>query len=369
VVRDVEAARPRRESREKPRLGIVGPLVGGNRGYVTTIGDKWESLFRDEGYPVVAVSHARNRWVRLLDIVWTLWRARRRIDVLWVISYGGLAFVVEDIASAIGKAAGIPIVMSVHGGAMPEFMARFPKWTARVLRRASCLVAPSEYLARSLSRHGFRADVIPNVVDVSAYPYRHRSRLAPRLLWMRTFHEIWNPQMAVRVLALVRKAAPEATLVMAGGDKGLRAAVERLTEELGLAEAVRFPGFLEMDGKRREGDVAEIFLNTNRIDNQPVSVIEACAMGLPVVSTDVGGIPDLLEQEQTGLLVADGDVEGMAAAILRLLSDPALAGRLSRNGRRIAERSAVERLLPMWAEIFERLSKNARPAAGLRKVC
>lgn len=366
-MKSAEAVRPSLQRREKPRIGIAGPLVGRNRGYVTTIGDKWEKLLREEGYPLLAVSHARNRYIRLLDIVWSLSRARRRIDVLWVISYGGLAFVVEDIASAIGKAAGIPVVMSLHGGAMPEFMARFPRWSARVLRRATCLVTPSEYLARSLSRHGFRAEVIPNVVDVSAYPYRHRSRLAPRLLWMRSFHDIWNPEMAVRVLALVRKRAPEATLVMAGRDKGLRPAVERLSKELGLAEAVRFPGFLDMDGKRREAEAADIFVNTNRIDNQPVSVIEACAMGLPVVSTDVGGIPDLLTDGETGLLVPDGDAEAMASAVLRLLSDSALAGKLSRNGRRVAERSAVETLLPMWAGIFERLSQNAPHAAPVRR--
>jgi len=344
------------------RLGIIGPLVGGHRGYITTIGDKWEGVMRDAGYDVVAVSHARNRYVRLIDIVWTMLRVGRRLDVLWIICYGGLAFVVEDVASWLGARARVPMIINLHGGAMPEFMARFPRWTCRVLRRADRLVTPSDFLARALVPYGFHAQVISNVVDLAAYPYRHRARVRPRLFWMRSFHEIWNPEMAVRVLALVREKYPEATLVMAGQDKGLQPAVERLAEELGVAGALRFPGFLDMEGKRQEAEEADIFLNTNRIDNQPVSVIEACALGLPVVTTSVGGIPDLLSDGETALFVPDDDPEAMARAVVRLVEEPGLASRLSKKGREVARRCAVERLLPLWDAVFETLrNQTARP--------
>jgi len=106
----------------------------------------------------------------------------------------------------------------------------------------------------------------------------------------------------------------------------------------------------------REGHAADIFINTNRIDNMPVAVVEACAMGLPVVATAVGGVPDLLKDGETGLLVPDDDDKMMAEAIKRLLDDAELAGRLSANGRLLAERSSWEQVRPRWEELFADLT-------------
>ncbi len=174
-------------------------------------------------------------------------------------------------------------------------------------------------------------------------------------MWLRTFHDIYNPFMAVRVLARLRESHAEAVLVMAGQDKGLQAETQRLAMDLGVQDAVRFPGFLDMEGKIRLGNEVDIFINTSRVDNMPVTIVEACAMGLPVVSVGVGGILDLLRHEQTGLLVGDDDVEAMTAGIRRLLDDPDLAGHLSVNARRLAERSDWERVRPQWEHLFGRI--------------
>ena len=120
---------------------------------------------------------------------------------------------------------------------------------------------------------------------------------------------------------------------MGGTGQGPQDIRSNVAGELGVADSVRFAGFLDMAAKRAEGDGADVFINTNRVDNQPVSVIEACAMGLPVVATNVGGIPDLLRDRETGLLVRDGDHAAMAEAVIDLLEDPELAERLSRQGR------------------------------------
>jgi glycosyltransferase involved in cell wall biosynthesis len=148
---------------------------------------------------------------------------------------------------------------------------------------------------------------------------------------------------------------------MAGQDKGFEGEVRRLAGELGVAPAVRFAGFLDRDAKAREGDAADIYINTNRIDNMPVAVVEACAMGLPVVATAVGGVPDLLTDGETGLLVPDDDAAAMTAAILRLLEDPALAERLSRNGRRLAERSSWPEVRRQWETLFARVTERRAP--------
>ena len=188
-----------------PRLCFVGPMIGRNPGNVTMQGLILSELFKKSGYRVTTASALLNRYGRLADIVWQLVRSRRRVDILIIEVYGGPSFVVEDIASWLGRRFGHRVIMWLHGGALPEFIARFPKWTNRVLSRADTLVAPSEFLARAVSRHGFQARVVPNVIELPVYPYNRRDSAAPRMFWMRCFHPIYNPELALRTLARIRK--------------------------------------------------------------------------------------------------------------------------------------------------------------------
>lgn len=339
-----------------PRLCFVGPLMAERHaGYVVTQGVVLSGHFRSAGYPVITASASANRYLRFLDVARTIIRRRRSIDILIVHVYSGPSFVVEDIASWLGRRFGLRIIMLLHGGAMPEFMAKFPAWTRRVLSRADAIVAPSPFLARSAAAHGFDCQVIPNLIDLSRYPHRHRRAMEPHLFWMRSFHPVYNPTMAVHVLERLRATHPRATLVMGGQDKGMQAEVMALARQNGLGDAVQFPGFLDMAGKAREGQAADIFINTSHVDNMPVALVEAAAMGIPVVSTTVGGVTDLVQDGETALLVPDGDVEAMVTSIRRLLRDPDLAGRLSDKGRKLAERSAWEQVHPRWEALFSGL--------------
>lgn len=346
------------------RLAFVGPMLGRHPGHVAVMGEVLGNLFAREGYPVVLTSRQRWRFLRLADMAATLIARRNQIDVQVLQVYSGLSFIGEDLASWLGQRLGQKLILHVHGGGLHEFMARFPRWSRRVLRRADLLVVPSPFLARPLASCGPPVRIVPNVIDLPAYPYRLRRQLSPRLFWMRTFHPVYNPEMAVRVLGRVKEIFPDATLVIAGQDKGLQGDVERLAGRLRLHDAVRFPGYLDAVAKAREGSRADIYLNTNRVDNMPVSVIEACAMGLPVVSTNVGGMSDLLTDGETGLLVPDGDDRAMAEAVLRLLGDAALAERLSANGRKLAERSAWDRVRPQWDRVFAELMAGTAGNAG-----
>jgi L-malate glycosyltransferase len=122
-----------------------------------------------------------------------------------------------------------------------------------------------------------------------------------------------------------------------------------------LSEFVKFPGFLSREAKLKEGEAHDIYMNTNRTDNMPVSVLEMAAMGLPIVSTRVGGIDDLLDDGETALLVPNEDDRGMADAVVRLLGDEALAARLSSNARHLAHRSDWENIYPAWETLFSEL--------------
>jgi len=221
-----------------------------------------------------------------------------------------------------------------------------------VPRRARGIPTPSAYLAKAIEPYGFQARVIPNAIDLQNYPFQLRRQLQPRLLWMRTFHEIYNPQMAVDVLKRLKETYPHATLTMAGQEKGLLEPTRAYTRELGLEDHVSFTGFLNMGDKQRVFPAHDIYLNTTRVDNMPVSVVEAAAVGTPIVATAVGGVPFLLTDGENAFLVPDEDVSAMTQSICRLLASPELAAHFSRAGRTLAEASDWSQVLHQWEKTF-----------------
>lgn len=343
------------------RLCFVGPMIGRKPGRVTTQGEILADLFVAEGWSVRETSSQPSRPVRLIDTIWCLLRWRRSIDLVVLSVFSGPAFVMADITSALLRLLGLPMVLVLHGGNLPDFERRHGAWVRRVLKRARVIVAPSTFLATEMAS-GAGALVIPNVVDLSAWEFRPRTALRPRILWMRTFHPLYNPVLAVRVLERLHRTWPDATLTMAGQEKGMLEATRQEVATRGLEPWVHFAGFLRPGEKLTAFADHDLYLHTNHVDNTPVSVLEAAAAGLPIVATRVGGMPYLLEDGATALLVADGDEAAMTAAIERLLSDPALAGRLSENGRALAERSAWPAVYEQWQAAFEQALHRAPSA-------
>lgn len=337
----------------RPRLCFVGPMIGRNPGRVTTQGELVADRFAAEGWAVSETSPHPRRPLRLLDTISCLIRWRRRVDLVVLSVFSGPGFVMADVSSMLTRLLGIPTVMWLHGGNLPEFCAAHPKWTQRVLRRAAHTVAPSTFLADLPGASERTVEVIPNLIDLSSLPFRPRSVVAPRLLWMRTFHPIYNPLMAVRAFARIKEHHPGATLTMAGQEKGILAEVRAEVQRIGLTDAVTFPGFLNPQAKAAAFEAHDIYLHTNHVDNAPVSVIEAGAAGLPIVATAVGGVPHLFVNGSSALLVPDDDDVAMAAGVQRLLSDPQLAEQLSANGRELAEHSSWPSVRERWVRAFE----------------
>lgn len=342
---------------KQKHLCFIGNMLGRNPGYITTQGQIVADLFAAEKeFEVTCVSSKINRAVRFLDIFATLIRKKGKFDVVVLEVYSGLNFIIADSVGLFCKLFNIPVVMVLHGGKLPEFIERFPAWTKRVLKRAKFLVAPSHFLAEKIGSGGLKVRVIPNVIDLEIYPFRLREKIEPRLIWMRSFHPIYNPQMAIRVLEELRHTEPAATLTMAGVDKGSEAEIKELARKLSLTNAVRFAGFLEGEEKIRQLSEADIYLNTNLYDNMPVSVVEACALGLPVIATRVGGLPYLITEGANGLLVESGNVREMTDAVKLLLKNPTLTGKISRGARRLAECSAWTSVKREWTKLFDEIT-------------
>jgi glycosyltransferase involved in cell wall biosynthesis len=268
-------------------------------------------------------------------------------DVVHVLGASHLYFFLCTAPAVwMARRRGARVVLNYRGGAAREFFARWPRLVARVAAMADAVIVPSPFLVDVFARLGIEADVVPNVLDLDRFRFRRRVPLGPRLLVTRNLEPIYDVETALRAAARIRALRPDVTVTCAG-DGSLRSELERTARTLGL-ERVRFIGSVPHAEMPRLYDGADILLNPSKVDNSPNSILEALAAGVPVVTTDVGGVRHLVRHEDSALLVPAHAPGAMADAVVRLLDDAALATRLAETGRRAVDRFA-------WPAVRERL--------------
>ena len=315
---------------------------------IEVLGPLLERRFR-----VVYTSDKRNKAIRMLDMAYALLRVTRKVDVVLIDTYSTLNFWYAVLVSQLARLLRVPYVPILHGGSLPKRLKRNPWLCRQVFNHSLINVAPSGYLETAFQRSGYATTRIPNFININQYPYHERRLVGPRLLWVRSLASAYHPEMAIRVLARLTEAYPKARLCMVGPDKdGSLARCQSLAEELSVSEKARFTGRLSKADWIALSAEYDIFINTTNYDNTPVSVIEAMALGLPIVSTNAGGLPYLIDDGQDGLLVDKGDEAAMATAIRRLIEEPGLAGRLSARARAKAESFDAEIVLQQWAGLL-----------------
>ena len=309
------------------------------------------------GWKVCRTSFFRLRPLRLAGMVLSVFLYRKAYQVALVELFSGLSFLwAEAVVSAL-RIVGKPIVLALHGGLLPEFSARYPGRVRRLLRSAAVVTSPSAFLAERMREFRSDIEILPNPLDLTRFEFHPRDDPRPKLVWLRAFHEVYRPWLAVEVLGHLAAAYPGARLTMYGPDKadGSKEKTEAAIRRLGLEERVSLGGAIpaeEVPSSLQDGD---IFLNTSKIDNAPRSVVEAMACGLCVVSTNVGGVPHLMRDGREGLLVAPDNPREMAGAVRRILEDPALAAMLSRGGLEVARKHDWAVVFPLWERLFHRI--------------
>lgn len=320
----------------KKSLLYIGNKLASKGNNITTI-ETLGLLLTSEGYRLEYASEKQNQLLRLLDMLWKTFSLRKSIDYVLIDTYSTsgfwFAFLVSQLCRLLKKKY-IPIL---HGGNLPVRLQKNPKLSEMIFAHSYKNIAPSLFLQQAFEKAGYQNIVfLPNVLEIEKYSFKERKLLKPNILWVRAFSEIYNPKMAVAVFQKVKADYPEATLCMVGPNKdGSKEDVEHYAKTLGLE--VRFTGRLEKEEWVRLSTDYDIFINTTHLDNTPVSVMEAMALGIPVVSTNVGGLPFLIANNEDGILVDDSNVQEMANAVRKLLSDEQLANKISLSGRRKAQ--------------------------------
>lgn len=332
------------------RILYIGNALDRKGSTPTTI-DVLGSLLNTR-HTVTIVSRKRNKFMRLADMCLTLFNARNRTDLVIIDVYSSTAFYFAVIAAWMCRKSGLPYVPVAHGGNLPERAARSPKRMNRLFTGAYSSVCPSAFLKDRLAESGIACRIIPNPIDISMYQYREAD-VTPTLLWVRSLHSVYNPEMALQVLAVLTESYPAARLTMVGPEKDVSVkALKTKARELGIEDKVAFTGLLVKQDWLNLGTEHSFFINTTNIDNAPVSVVEAMALGLVVVSTNAGGIPYLVSNNENGFLVETGNAGQMAAVIKDCLDGTRDLTAIRQNARQTAMKFDQQHVLNLWDELI-----------------
>jgi glycosyltransferase involved in cell wall biosynthesis len=331
------------------RVGLVGPLPPPSGGMANqTL--QLARLLRAEGATVEVIqvnAPYQPGWVakiqglralfRLVPYIAHLWRSANRVDLYHVMANSGWSWhLFAAPAIWIARLRGKPVVVNYRGGEADAFFRKSQFWVRPSLSRSTAVIVPSGFLEAVFKRYGFVAEVVPNIINPGRFfsdgeMSSSAERDSPCILVARNLEPIYDNATALRAFAIVKKSIPKARLIVAGSGP-LRDELENLAGELGLASDVTFTGRVANEDMADLYRKAQVMINASLVDNMPNSVLEALASGVPVVSTNVGGVPYIVEHEKTALLVPPRDPQSMASAILDLLNDPAKSAQFREAG-------------------------------------
>jgi glycosyltransferase involved in cell wall biosynthesis len=264
----------------------------------------------------------------------------------------------------------MPMVTTFYGIELRWVQSRlfFLRWLVRWAAKASAqAVAISTYTARELRKFAdVPIEVIPYTAEL-APPTSPRGVAEPgqSILFVGRLIERKGVSHLIRALGTVRERTPARLVVI--GDGPERARLERLAHDLGLASHVEFRGRVSDDELRDAYASAAVVVLPSVLDARQdteglgVVLLEAMNYSVPVVASEIGGITDIVQHEQTGLLVPPGDERALADALARVLTDRALSDRLGAAGlRALRESFSWERIVGRWEAVYRRVAPAAR---------
>jgi glycosyltransferase involved in cell wall biosynthesis len=312
------------------------------------------NLLKKEGYTILCTSSKVNRLSRLFDMLYSIIKQRKKIQYILIDTYSTHNFYYAFLSSQLARVLNLKYIPILHGGNLPNRLRDSSKMSQLLFKNSYRNIAPSNYLKSEFKKYGYESDFIPNVLEVATYKFKNRGDFQPKLLYVRALHKLYNPQMAIRVLAKLQQEFPLAELCMVGPDKdGSLADCKALANKLGVFNSITFTGLLPKQQWHELSEIYDVFINTTTIDNTPVSVMEAMALGLLVISTDVGGIPYLIKNKETGLLVTSNNPNEMTDAVKDVVSNPLKYNKITSLARSAVEQFDWEIVKEDWKGLLK----------------
>ncbi len=314
--------------------------------------DSLSVKLKEEGYSVITASTKHNKIFRILDMIFITIQKRKHVELVLIDTYSTQNFYYTVIISALCRFFKLSYIPILHGGNLPQRLDKSKKLSKNLFNGAMTNVAPSQYILEEFKRRGYsKLTYIPNTIEIANYPFKIRNQVTPKLLWVRSFSEIYNPLLALEIVEILKKKGMPVSLCMVGPDKdGSLKRCEKIALDLNLP--VSFKGMLKKEEWIELSTEYDIFINTTNFDNMPVSVMEAMALGLPVISTNVGGMPYLIDNDENGILLPPNNAKVFVEAIEALCNNSLKTAGISYKSRLKIEQFNWREIMAKWTRLL-----------------
>jgi glycosyltransferase involved in cell wall biosynthesis len=372
----------RRSISSKPRVLVVAPSLdiwgGQSRQAVRLMSGLQQEDSLEVGFlphnprlPSILKSLQRVAYVRtgvttLYFFILLLLRVRK-YDIIHIFSASYYSYLFAPaLAILASRLFGKKCILNYRSGEAEDHLANWRLTAKPIMRLADVIVTPSGYLVDVFARFGLPARAIYNIVELDRFHYRERRPVRPIFLVSRLLEPLYNVACVLRAFEIIQKRYPEASLTVAA-DGWLRPELEELASELKLKNT-RFIGFVPFEKMPEMYDAADIYLTATDLDNMPSSITECMASGVPVVTTDAGGIPYIVKHEETCLMIPRNDHNAMAASAFRLLDDDELAVQIARRAREASRKFTWEAVKNEWLKLYFQLTSQGIPLEEVQTV-
>lgn len=332
-------------------IGYIGNYLGA-LGHTTQICEILSKGFEAEGMYVNKASHYRHPLIKILHIFLQFLKKRKHVRLYIVDTFSGKAFFWAYFTALLCKINKTPYIAYLHGGNLPTFSQKWPRIVNHYLQGAQIINSPSDYLCHWTKGLGYSSETIPNPIQQEFFNTTlNWSPQQKIILWVRRFHHLYHPQLALHTLHQLQQWDPEFELYMIGPDGGELKKCQDLSLSLALQNRVTF---FSLQPPREIIALAKscgCFLNTSRVDNTPSSLLEMSTLGLPIVTTSVGGIPYIYQHEINALLHEESAFS-LAEGIQRIYTDHHLTKSLILEGKKLTQHRRLESILPQWQKLF-----------------
>ncbi|HEX8370381.1 MAG TPA: glycosyltransferase family 4 protein [Pyrinomonadaceae bacterium] len=359
------------QSTEKTKILIIAPalpLVGGQAVQAQRLLEN----FRRESHlevdlqpinPQVAPRLQKIPYVRTavttLKYLFDLLGKIPRADIVHIFSAAYYGFVLSVVpAVLLARLFGKKTIINYRSGEAENFFRGWGRYFLWTVRMADAVVSPSGYLVDVFEQFDVKGRSIFNIIDTDKFTFRARKKLRPIFLSNRILESLYNIECIFRAFRIISEKFPGARLIVAN-DGIEREKLERAAREMNLKN-VEFIGLVPHDKIAALYDSVDIYLNSPNFDCMPGSLIECFASGLPVVSTNAGGIPYIVADGETGLLVETNDAEALAAKAIYLLENPEAAPAIINNARKECAKYSWAAIRPQWLALYEKLAAELK---------
>lgn len=293
--------------------------------------------------------------LRIADGLYHLFKYRKKTKVVMLDVFSSKNFYYSYFIGAICQYLKLPYVLFLHGGNLPSRHQQSTELVNKLFNQSTKIITPSGYLYDYFRKHYQNIEIIPNTVDGNKYTFKaDRNYNTPSILYLRGFGKIYNPQMLIKALPNIVAVYPDTKVYMLGHNlDGTLDDCKKLAVHLDVDKHIDFKGPCTTTEWLALSDKCNLMVSTPDFDNTPISLIEGMMIGLPVISTDVGGVKYIIENTKTGFLIEKGNFQMLTKTVIDIFKNKCEIDLVVEQARNIADRTYTwENVKNKWLEIL-----------------